>query len=100
MAGFKFRRQYVLGKYIGDFVCVPARLVIEIDGDSHGNDEAEALDAKRTADIEGMGFQVIRFWNYEVMEETDDVADAIFHALGPHPDPLPLTRKRGLPYSR
>ena len=92
MAGFKFRRQHAVGTYIADFVCLQKRLVIEVDGDTHGNDKNEALDAKRTEDIEGMGYRVIRFWNHDVLTATDDVEAAIFHALGPHPDPLPLTR--------
>ena len=100
IAGFKFRRQHALGTYIADFVCLPARLVIEVDGDTHGNDQSQALDAKRTADIEGMGYRVIRFWNHEVLTATDEVAAAIYLALGPHPDPLPLALERGLPYSR
>ena len=90
MASFKFRRQHALGKYIADFVCLRARLVIEVDGDTHGNDEREALDEKRTDYIENLGYRVIRFWNHEVLTATDDVAAAIFNALGPHPDPLPL----------
>ena len=90
MAGFKFRRQHALGTYIADFVCLQKRLVIEVDGDAHGNDQSEALDTKRTEEIEGMGYRVIRFWNHEVLTATDDVAAVIFHALGPHPDPLPL----------
>ena len=90
MAGFKFRRQLAVGRYIADFVCLRARLVIEVDGDIHGDDHHEALDAKRTQDIEGMGYRVIRFWNHEVLTATDDVRAAIYSALGPHPDPLPL----------
>ena len=100
MAGFKFRRQHALGTYIADFVCLPARLVIEVDGDTHGDDQSEALDAKRTADIEAMGYRVIRFWNHDVLTATDEVEAAIYLALGPHPNPLPLARERGLPYSR
>jgi very-short-patch-repair endonuclease len=85
MSGFKFRRQHALGTYIADFICLKARLVIEVDGDTHGTDESPALDAKRTEQIELMGDRVIRFWNNEVLIETDDVAAAIFNAL--HPDP-------------
>jgi very-short-patch-repair endonuclease len=83
MSGYKFRRQHALGTYIADFICLKARLVIEVDGDTHGTDEAEELDAKRTEVIESLGYRVIRFWNHEVLAETDDVADAIFNALHP-----------------
>ncbi len=55
VGGFKFRRQHALGVYIADFVCLPARLVIEVDGDTHGTDERQALDAKRTEEIERAG---------------------------------------------
>jgi len=60
LGGLKFRRQHVLGRYIADFVCLSARLVIEIDGHTHNDLES---DAKRTADLERAGYRVIRFWN-------------------------------------
>ena len=85
MSSFKFRRQHALGRCIVDFICLKARLVIEVDGDTHGNDESAAQDLKRTKEIEQMGYRVIRFWNHEVLTATDDVAAAIFNAL--HPDP-------------
>src|SRR2546430_17196772 len=95
LAGPKFRRQYVIGKYVADFVCLSARLVIEIDGDTHDED-ARIKDAKRTEDLEAAGYRVIRFWNNYVLSDRDGgVADAIFEALGlpssraPHPHPLP-----------
>lgn len=94
MSGFKFRRQHALGQYIADFICLRARLVIEVDGDTHGNDEREALDAKRTEDIERVGYRVIRFWNHEVLEATDDVAAAILNALSPHPSPARKAARR------
>jgi 5-methyltetrahydrofolate--homocysteine methyltransferase len=81
MSGFKFRRQHPLGTYIADFICLKARLVIEVDGDTHGTDESPRLDAKRTEEIELKGYRVIRFWNHEVLTEADDVAAAIFKAL-------------------
>ncbi|HEY1421778.1 MAG TPA: DUF559 domain-containing protein [Candidatus Dormibacteraeota bacterium] len=82
LGGFKFRRQHALGTYIADFVCLRARLVIEVDGDTHGTDEQEVQDAKRTESLERMGFSVIRFWNQEVLTATDGVALAIAEALG------------------
>src|SRR5260370_22691776 len=47
LAGLKFRRQHVVGNYIVDFVCLPARLVIEVDGDTHGDNEAQLRDSRR-----------------------------------------------------
>src|SRR5450759_5469915 len=67
LAGLKFRRQHVVGNFIVDFVCLPARLIIEVDGDTHGDDEAELRDAKRTQEIEGFGYRVIRFWDHYVL---------------------------------
>ncbi|TMG44153.1 MAG: endonuclease domain-containing protein [Chloroflexi bacterium] len=68
LAGLKFRRQHVLGKYIADFVCIPARLVVEIDGETHG-DDSQLSDAKRTEVIERAGYRVIRFWNDYVLND-------------------------------
>ena len=82
MGGFKFRRQHALGNYIADFVCLDAKLVIEIDGDTHGNDEREVLDAARTKYIQKLGYKVIRFWNHEVLMATDAVAARIADVLG------------------
>ena len=98
----------MIGKYVADFVCLPARLVIEVDGDTHGSDEAELKDAKRTEEIERAGYRVIRFWNDYVLNETDGgVVETILEALmnsalspaekarlksyvhAPLPDPLP-----------
>jgi very-short-patch-repair endonuclease len=75
-----------------------ATLAVNPDGDTHGNDERQALDAKRTEYIEKIGYRVVLFWNFEVLTETDDIAAAIARALGlsddlpapaPLPDPLP-----------
>jgi very-short-patch-repair endonuclease len=80
-ADLKFRRQHVLGNYIADFVCIAARLVIEIDGATHGEDESKR-DAKRTEEIERAGYRVIRFNNHYVMDDRDgDVAEMILEAL-------------------
>lgn len=94
LAGLKFRRQHVIGQYIADFVCVPARLVIEVDGDTHGEEE-QANDAKRTEAIECAGYRVIRFWNHEVLNDSGGgIPDAIFKAL--RGSALPTTEKRRL----
>jgi len=78
LGGLKFRRQHVLGKYIVDFVCLSARLVIEIDGDTHEHPEA---DARRTAALEQMGYRVIRFWNSYVYDRESAIADMILDAI-------------------
>jgi len=94
LAGLKFRRQHVLGKYIADFVCIPARLVVEIDGETHG-DDSQLNDAKRTEVIERAGYRVIRFWNDYVLNDSDGgVADTILEAL--RKSALPATEKARL----
>src|SRR5260370_13933351 len=100
--GFKFRRQYPIGTYIVGFICLGAHLVIEVDGDSHGDDRADTLDAARTAWLEAHGFRVVRFLNHDVLEGTDDVMEAILYALvgsavhirvpPSHPPPPPAAR--------
>jgi very-short-patch-repair endonuclease len=68
LAGFKFRRQHPIGNFIVDFYCAGAnRLVIEIDGDSHA--DQEDYDAARTDWLEGHGFRMIRFTNRQLETE-------------------------------
>ena len=64
--GWKFRRQHVLQGYIVDFVCPERKLVIELDGGQHANQEA--YDNHRTRALETEGFQVMRFWNNDVLK--------------------------------
>jgi len=81
LGGYKFRRQHAIGQYIADFVCLSARLVIEVDGATHG-DERKAADAKRTAFIEELGYKVIRVGNTEIFENLDGVWEDIASELG------------------
>ncbi len=77
--GEKFRRQVTIGRYVVDFVCHERRLVVELDGETHlGREEA---DRARTAVLEAAGFQVIRFWNNDVMGNIEGVVEAIAEAL-------------------
>ena len=75
MEGFSFRRQHPIGPFIADFYCAPLRLIIELDGCQHANHRG--YDAARTKFLEGKGLHVIRFWNYDVMENFDGVLAAI-----------------------
>ena len=79
LGGYRFRRQQPLGQYILDFVCVDAKLVIEIDGGQHA--EQTAYDETRTRYLQNLGFTVIPFWNNEVLQQTDAVLTAILHKL-------------------
>jgi very-short-patch-repair endonuclease len=77
-AGFKFRRQAPLGRYIVDFVCLEKRLIIEADGGQHNG---SAQDAERDAWLTAQGFHVVRFWNHEVLCQSQMVEDTIWRDL-------------------
>ena len=77
--GYKFRRQHPFRNYVLDFVCLEAKLVIELDGSQHV--DAQTYDVARTALLEAAGFQVLRFWNNEVLSNIDGVLEVIWRAL-------------------
>ncbi|MEW9624236.1 endonuclease domain-containing protein [Rhodanobacter geophilus] len=79
LAGLKFRRQYPLAGYIVDFACIPARLVLELDGGQHL--DAVGYDAERTRAIEASGYRVLRFWNDDVLLRTDAVLEEVWRYL-------------------
>ncbi|MBI3291550.1 MAG: endonuclease domain-containing protein [Elusimicrobia bacterium] len=86
--GYKFRRQQPLGPYIVDFCCFEHRLVVELDGGQH-TQQREA-DAQRTSFLKCQGFEVIRFWDNDVLNNLNDVLEAITLKLKtPSPSPLP-----------
>jgi very-short-patch-repair endonuclease len=74
-AGCLFRRQYPLGRYIVDFVCLEKRLVVEVDGGQH-TEQAEA-DRERTRWLEAQGYRVVRFWNTDVLDAVEAVVETI-----------------------
>jgi very-short-patch-repair endonuclease len=79
LADFKFRRQCQLGPYIADFVSFEARLIVEVDGGQHASQSA--ADNKRTDWLRSNGFTVLRFWNHEVLQQTDAVLQTITETL-------------------
>ena len=87
LAGKKFRRQHPIPPYIVDFYCHEASLVIEIDGGQHAEDRRR--DKKRIEFLERKGLRVIRFWNNEVLQETEAVLQAIWDTLHDEPSPPP-----------
>lgn len=90
LAGYKFRRQVVIEPYIVDFLCYEALLIIEADGGQHA--EQKRYDARRSAQLEAMGYRVMRFWNHEILTETQAVLEQIHRALltePPSPQPSP-----------
>ena len=78
--GRKFRRQVPLGRYITDFVCHEARLIVEVDGEQHA--VPSEPETERTAFLENEGYRVLRFWNNEVLANLDGVYAMIVGALG------------------
>ena len=81
LTGTKWRRQVTLGPYTADFVCLDAKLVVEIDGIGHA--ARRDYDAARTQEIEAQGLAMLRFTNQEVRERLDDVLRRITDALQP-----------------
>ena len=77
--GARFRRQEPIGKFVVDFVCRPARLVVELDGGQHA--ESVDVDQRRTEALALLGFRVVRFWNNDVLSNLDGVLEAIRQAL-------------------
>ncbi len=76
--GYKFSRQIPIGVYIVDFVCREQRLVVELDGSQHAENER---DERRTEWLNGQGYSVLRFWNAEILQERGAVLDTILAVL-------------------
>jgi very-short-patch-repair endonuclease len=85
-AGHKFKRQHPIGPYIVDFVCFGSRLIIEVDGGQHLENER---DAKRDAWLQAQGFVVVRVWNNDVLSRTEAVLDLLAERLPLSPNPSP-----------
>ena len=79
MDGVHFRRQYAIGNYIVDFCSPRRKLIIEVDGSQHI--ERQEYDSERTEFLESLGYQVLRFWNNEIMNNIDAVVGVILDAL-------------------
>ena len=77
--GVNFRRQHAVGNYITDFCSPKSKLIIELDGSQHL--EQEPYDMERTKFLEAQGYKVIRFWNNDVMNNIERVILAIIYAL-------------------
>src|SRR5579872_2153539 len=77
IAGLRFRRQVILGGFVADFACFDARMIIEVDGATHGTDQEIARDAARSAALAAQGYDVLRFTNDEVFHNLDGVLETI-----------------------
>ena len=71
--GKPFRRQHIIGDFIVDFICLPVKLIIEVDGGYHNKGNQPTLDEKRTEWLEKKGYKVIRFTNEEVLSDIKNV---------------------------
>jgi very-short-patch-repair endonuclease len=81
LLGKKFRRQISIGRYIVDFYCPEARLVIELDGEGHFSITIDEYEAERTRYLEQEGLKVIRFENKQLYDNLEGVLDTIKQAL-------------------
>jgi very-short-patch-repair endonuclease len=79
--GFKFVRQLPIGPYFADFACRSAKLIVEVDGATHGDAHEVAHDEKRTLFLQAQGWTVYRVWNADVFKERNAVCDGILLAL-------------------
>ncbi len=93
LEGFKFRRQHPVPPYVLDFCCKECGLAVELDGSLH----AEDADALRSRYLESQGWRIVRFWNNDVLNNTDAVIEAIWNLLSrPTLSPTPLPKGEGL----
>jgi very-short-patch-repair endonuclease len=81
LRGFRFRRQHPIGRYIVDFVCIELKLIVEMDGGQHG--DQQQYDMNRTQWLQTKGYKVIRFWNNDVIDDLEGVMQAIYNHLPP-----------------
>lgn len=77
LENMKFRRQFPIGNYIVDFICIEKKLVIEIDGGQHNAIRNKISDGLRTNYLESQRYTVLRFWNNEVFENLEEVVEKI-----------------------
>ena len=97
--GEKFRRQQPIGLYVVDFVHFSTRLIVEADGGQHNE---SASDAQRDTWLVSQGFRVLRFWNHEILNNTDAVLESVLMAMRMAPlSPTPLPQgERGFKHQR
>ncbi len=77
----RFRRQHPIGPYVADFACIAASLVVEVDGDMHGTDEARSHDSRRDEFMKSLGWMVLRIPARDVYRDIDRALEAIVRAL-------------------
>ena len=77
----KFRRQFKIGGYVVDFVCLEAKLIIELDGGHHNEEINKKQDQVRQKNLENLGYKVLRFWNNEIDGNLEGVVQRISEYL-------------------
>jgi very-short-patch-repair endonuclease len=87
--GVKFRRQEPIGRFICDFFCKEAGLIVELDGGQHLAEAQRRRDAKRTSLLNGLGFRVLRFSDRDVIKNLEGVLTAIMEEIGTPPSSPP-----------
>ena len=95
LGGAKFVRQAPIGRFIVDFVCREKQVIVEVDGSQHLESSSDRI---RDEFLRSRRYRVLRFWNSDVLTNTDGVCESIFAVLletPPHPDPLPASGERG-----
>ncbi|MGN8055800.1 endonuclease domain-containing protein [Pedobacter sp. 22163] len=80
---FKFRRQHPVHKFIADFYCHEAKLIVEIDGGIHNHHENQEYDQNRTDELKEIGITIIRFTNEDVNNNLNEVINVIKRYLSP-----------------
>jgi very-short-patch-repair endonuclease len=88
LAGWKFKRQVPIDRFVVDFFCADAKLIVELDGGQR--DHNKARDADRTRVLESMGYLVLRFWNHDVTRNMDGVLEEILSTVDKDRSELPL----------
>ncbi len=78
LSGYRFRRQFPIGRFIVDFASTKHRLIVEADGSQHADSES---DRERTAWLEEQGWRVLRFWNNDVLTNTNGVVETVLKEL-------------------
>lgn len=81
LGNHKFTRQKPVGLYIADFLCFDKKLIVEVDGATHGDPHEVAYDAKRTEYLERIGYRVFRCYNADVFKNITGVLDGILIQL-------------------
>ena len=79
--GYPFKRQRPIGRYIADFMCIPMKLIIEVDGITHELEEVAARDKIRQKELESLGFKVVRYTDDEVLKHIEGVRNHLMQII-------------------